>query len=118
VRKAYGMGGQAMAGGGFRVPDAIVAWPTGELGAMGPEGAVQLGFRRELEKIDDPEARRKRYESLVDEYVASGRAVHAASVFELDDVIDPADTRRWIGQTIDAYDWSVRADRPRRIDTW
>lgn len=118
VRRAYGMGGQAMAGGGFRVPDAIVAWPTGELGAMGPEGAVQLGFRRELERIDDPEQRGLRYDALLEEYVASGRAVNAASVFELDDVIDPADTRRWIVQLVEAYDWSGRAERPRRIDTW
>jgi acetyl/propionyl-CoA carboxylase alpha subunit/acetyl-CoA carboxylase carboxyltransferase component len=118
VRKAYGMGGQAMAGGGFRVPDAIVSWPTGELGAMGPEGAVRLGFRRELGQIEDRDARRQRYEALVEEYVSTGSAVNAASVFELDDVIDPAETRSWIGQAIDAYDWSVRADRPRRIDTW
>jgi acetyl-CoA carboxylase carboxyltransferase component len=118
VRKAYGMGGQAMAGGGFRVPDAIVAWPTGELGAMGPEGAVQLGFRRELEQIPGSEDRRLRYDSLVDEYVAGGRAVNAASVFELDDVIDPSETRVWITQAIDGHDWSTRVDRPRRIDTW
>lgn len=118
VRKAYGMGGQAMAGGGFRVPDAIVAWPTGELGAMGPEGAVRLGFRRELEQIEEPEERRERYEALVEDYVSMGRAVNAASVFEVDDVIDPAETRSWIVQSIDAYDWSARTDRPRRIDTW
>jgi acetyl/propionyl-CoA carboxylase alpha subunit/acetyl-CoA carboxylase carboxyltransferase component len=118
VRKAYGMGGQAMAGGGFRVPDAIVAWPSGELGAMGPEGAVTLGFRRELEGIEDSEDRRERYEALFEEYVATGRAINAASVFELDDVIDPAETRSWIGQSIDAYDWTARPDRPRRIDTW
>lgn len=118
VRKAYGMGGQAMAGGGFRVPDAIVAWPTGELGAMGPEGAVQLGYRRDLEEIVDTDERRQRFEALVDEYVANGRAVNAASVFELDDVIDPAETRTWIIQAIESYDWSTRADRPRRIDTW
>jgi acetyl/propionyl-CoA carboxylase alpha subunit/acetyl-CoA carboxylase carboxyltransferase component len=118
IRKAYGMGGQAMAGGGFRVPDAIVAWPTGELGAMGPEGAVQLGFRRELEQITDPEQRRQRYEALVEEYIATGRAVNAASVFELDDVIDPAETRSWIVQAVDAYDWSARPAGPRRIDTW
>jgi acetyl/propionyl-CoA carboxylase alpha subunit len=118
IRKAYGMGGQAMAGGGFRVPDAIVAWPTGELGAMGPEGAVRLGFRRELEAIADGEERARRYADLVEEYVAAGRAANAASVFELDDVIDPAQTRSWILQTVDAYDWSTRPTSPRRIDTW
>jgi acetyl-CoA carboxylase carboxyltransferase component len=118
VRKAYGLGGQAMAGGSFRVPDAIVAWPTGELGAMGPEGAVRLGFRRELEQIDDPEKRQQRYDELLEEYKNLGRATHAASVFEIDDVIDPADTRAWILHTFDTYDWSTRGPSGRRIDTW
>jgi len=118
VRKAYGLGGQAMAGGGFRVPDAIVGWPTGELGAMGPEGAVGLGFRRELEQIDDEEQRRHRFDELLEEYKSLGRATNAASVFEIDDVIDPAETRTWIVQTFDTYDWSRRSQAGRRIDTW
>jgi acetyl-CoA carboxylase carboxyltransferase component len=118
VRKAYGLGGQAMAGGSFRVPDAIVAWPTGELGAMGPEGAVRLGFRRELELIADEEQRRLRYDELLEEYKNLGRATNAASVFEIDDVIDPAETRAWIVQTFDTFDWSARRPAGRRIDTW
>ena len=79
---------------------------------------MRLGFRRELEQITDPEQRTQRYEALVEEYTAAGRAVNAASVFELDDVIDPAETRSWIVQAVDAYDWSARPAGPRRIDTW
>jgi len=119
VRKAYGLGGQAMAGGSFRVPAAIVAWPTADLGAMGPEGAVTLGFRRELERIADPEDRQRRYDELLDEYVALGRPVNAASVFEVDDVIDPAQTRAWIGATFAHHSLGNRPQPGRRrIDTW
>lgn len=118
VRKAFGLGGQAMAGGSFRVPDTIVAWPTGELGAMGPEGAVKLGYRHELESIADVEERDRVYQEHLAEYIAQGKAVNAASVFEIDDVIDPADTRSRIMDVIGA----PHPERPtlvrRRIDTW
>ncbi|TFD45976.1 ATP-grasp domain-containing protein [Cryobacterium frigoriphilum] len=116
IRKAYGLGGQAMAGGSFRVPEAIVAWPTGAFGAMGPEGAVRLGFTRELDAIVDPIARQTEFDRLVAEYERDGRAYNAASVFELDDVIDPADTRRVILATVNQ---PKRAKRPRRhLDAW
>lgn len=118
IRKAYGLGGQAMAGGSFRVPDAILTWPTAQLGAMGPEGAVRLGFRRELEAIDDPERRRERYDELLAEYEDFGRATQAASVFEVDSVIDPAETRAWIRDTFATYDASTREPIVGRIDTW
>jgi acetyl-CoA carboxylase carboxyltransferase component len=118
VRKAFGLGGQAMAGGSFRVPDTIVAWPSAELGAMGPEGAVTLGYRRELAAIEDAEEREHVYRRHLDEYVAQGKALNAASVFEIDDVIDPADTRSRIVDILAA----PRPERPtnvhRRIDTW
>ncbi|MFC9355074.1 carboxyl transferase domain-containing protein [Rhodococcus sp. NPDC057014] len=118
VRKAYGLGGQAMAGGSFRVPDAIVAWPTGELGAMGPEGAVKLGFRRELDAIEDDDERDQAYRAHLEQYEQQGKAINAASVFEIDDVIDPVTTRSWIVSVIS----TPRPDRPssvrRRIDTW
>jgi len=116
IRKAYGLGGQAMAGGSFRVPDAIVSWPTGELGAMGPEGAVRLGYRRELEAIHDPDEREAEFARLLDEYEREGRAYNAASVFELDDVIEPAATRKWITATI--ADAHPREQRVRRLDAW
>jgi len=93
LRKGYGLGAQAMAGGSFRVPLCTVAWPTGEIGGMGLEGAVRLGFRKELQAAEDPEAL---FEQLVAAAYDQGKALNAATVFELDDVIDPADTRRWI----------------------
>lgn len=119
VRRAYGMGGQAMAGGSFRVPHAIVAWPTAELGAMGPEGAVRLGYRRELESIADPAERRRRFEHLVQHEQSRGRPHNAASVFEIDDVIDPAETRAWIRSSISDFKRDDHQSRVRRrIDTW
>jgi acetyl/propionyl-CoA carboxylase alpha subunit/acetyl-CoA carboxylase carboxyltransferase component len=93
VRKAYGLGAMAMAAGDLRRPAITVAWPTGEFGGMGLEGAVRLGYRKELEAIEDPGARRARYEELVAEQYARGKAVSTAMAFEIDDVIDPADTR-------------------------
>ncbi|MFC8529339.1 carboxyl transferase domain-containing protein [Nocardia sp. NPDC057227] len=96
VRKGYGLGAQAMAAGSFRSPRFVIAWPTGEIGGMGLEGAVRLGFARELAALEDPEQRRQAYENLVAAAYEHGRALTAATVLELDDVIDPADTRRWI----------------------
>ena len=96
LRKGYGLGAQAMAAGSFRAPEFVVAWPTGEIGAMGLEGAVRLGYRKELEAIDDPQQRRAAFDAYVAAAYADGKATHAATVGELDDVIDPADTRRWI----------------------
>ncbi|WP_040796330.1 carboxyl transferase domain-containing protein [Nocardia higoensis] len=96
LRKGYGLGAQAMAAGSFRSPRFIVSWPTGEIGGMGLEGAVRLGFAKELAAIADPAERAKAFDNLVAAAYASGKALTAATVFELDDVIDPADTRRWI----------------------
>ncbi|MBH0780813.1 acetyl-CoA carboxylase family protein [Nocardia bovistercoris] len=96
LRKGYGLGAQAMAGGSFRSPRFIVAWPTGEIGGMGLEGAVRLGFAKELAAIEDPEKRAEAFDNLVRAAYAHGKALTAATVFELDDVIDPADTRRWL----------------------
>jgi len=114
LRKAYGLGAQAMAGGSFKAPLATIAWPTGEIGGMGLEGAVKLGFRKELAAADDPEALFTEMVGLAYEH---GKAVNAASVFELDDVIDPADTRRWITT---AFGSAPPAGERRRkfIDTW
>ncbi|QKW36056.1 ATP-grasp domain-containing protein [Actinomadura sp. NAK00032] len=114
LRKGYGLGAQAMAGGGFKAPLATVAWPTGEIGGMGLEGAVRLGFRKELEAAEDPEAL---FEQMVAAAYEYGKALHAATVFELDDVIDPADTRRWITAVLAGA--PPVPDRPRPwIDTW
>ncbi|WP_159840613.1 acetyl-CoA carboxylase family protein [Nocardia sp. CY41] len=96
VRKGYGLGAQAMAAGSFRAPRFVVAWPTGEIGGMGLEGAVRLGFAKELAAIDDPGERQQAFDNLVQLAYTNGKALTAATVLELDDVIDPADTRRWI----------------------
>src|SRR6185312_1900788 len=93
LRKAYGLGAMAMTAGDLRRPAITVAWPTGEFGGMGLEGAVRLGFRRELDAIEDPAARQARYEQLVADQYTRGKALSTAMAFEIDDVIDPADTR-------------------------
>src|SRR5688572_31237218 len=102
LRKGYGLGAQAMAGGSFKAPLFCVAWPTGELGGMGLEGAVRLGYRKELDAIEDADERARTFQEMVDRMYEHGKAVNAASHFELDDVIDPADSRRWISRTFAA----------------
>ncbi|MEV6426510.1 carboxyl transferase domain-containing protein [Nocardia sp. NPDC051463] len=96
LRKGYGLGAQAMAAGSFRAPRFVIAWPTGEIGGMGLEGAVRLGFAKELAAIEDPGKQREAFDNLVQLAYANGKALTAATVLELDAVIDPADTRRWI----------------------
>jgi acetyl-CoA carboxylase carboxyltransferase component len=93
LRKGYGLGAMAMAGGDLKAPLLTVTWPTGEFGGMGLEGGVRLGYRKELEAIADPEARHARYLELVAEAYERGKGLSTAAAFELDDVIDPADTR-------------------------
>jgi acetyl-CoA carboxylase carboxyltransferase component len=120
LRKGYGLGAQAMAGGSFKAPLFTVAWPTGEFGGMGLEGAVKLGYRKELAAIDDPAARQQLFEEMVARMYEHGKAVSTASHFEIDDVIDPADTRRWIAGTFGASPPTgsrVTKKRP-YIDTW
>ena len=120
LRKAYGLGAQAMAGGGFHAPFFAVSWPTGEYGGMGLEGAVKLGFRDVLAAIEDVDERREAYERMVAEAYARGKAVNTASLFEIDDVIDPADTRRWImGGLMAMPPKPVRTEKKRPwVDTW
>jgi acetyl/propionyl-CoA carboxylase alpha subunit len=116
LRKGYGLGAQAMAGGSFHAPFFIVSWPTGEFGGMGLEGAVRLGFRKELEAESTPEAREALFQKKVAESYARGKAINMAAYLEIDDVIDPADTRRWILR-------GLKSTRPGRgsgrfVDTW
>jgi acetyl-CoA carboxylase carboxyltransferase component len=96
LRKGYGLGAQAMAGGSFKAPIFTVAWPTGEFGGMGLEGAVKLGYRNELAAIEEPEKRKELFDEMVDRMYRHGKAVNTASHFEIDDVIDPLDSRKWI----------------------
>ncbi len=120
LRKGYGLGAQAMAGGSFKAPLFCIAWPTGELGGMGLEGAVRLGYRKELEAIADPAERERTFKELADRMYEHGTAVNAASHFEIDVVVDPADSRRWISTTFagaPAPAPRVGKKRP-NIDTW
>ena len=96
TRRGFGLGAQAMAAGGFHEPRFTVAWPDSEFGPMGLEGAVKLGFRKELEAIDDPAERQAELDRRVAELARAGRGLNVAAAFEIDDVIDPADSRRWI----------------------
>nr|MCS5571153.1 carbamoyl-phosphate synthase large subunit [Pseudomonadales bacterium] len=96
LRKAYGLGAQAMGGGNQRLPAFVVAWPTSEFGGMGLEGQVKLGQRARLEAIDDLSERQAAYERMVEAAYNRGKGLNAGHVFEVDDIIDPADTRTWL----------------------
>lgn len=96
LRKCYGLGAQAMVGGHLKAPLFTVAWPTGEFGPMGLEGAVKLGFKRELDALEDPLARDAEFERMVEKMYQHGKAVNVATYFEFDDVIDPQDSRQWV----------------------
>merc|ERR1712032_1503068 len=96
IRKAYGLGVQAMMGGSSKVPFFTCSWPTGEFAGMGIEGAVKLGYRDELQNIEDPAARLEKYNQMVERAYEAARAIHAGPTFGIDDVIDPADSRKWI----------------------
>jgi acetyl-CoA carboxylase carboxyltransferase component len=121
LRKGYGLGAQAMAGGSFKAPLFCVGWPTSEFGAMGLEGAVRLGMRRELEAIADPAERDRAYEAMVATAYERGRGISMASYFEIDDVIDPAGTRRWIATLFDDATprwFETPGKRRPNVDAW
>ncbi len=96
VRKCYGLGGQALLGGSTKMPDAVVAWPTGEFGAMGLEGAVELGFKKELEAAESSAQRDSLFQELLAEQYRRGAATEVARVLEIDAVISPSATRQWL----------------------
>lgn len=96
LRKGYGIGSQAMAGGSFAAPMFSIAWPTGEFGAMGIEGSVELGYKKELDAQPDVAARQELFDKLVQKAYEAGSAINVASLLEIDAVIDPKDTRDWI----------------------
>jgi len=121
LRKGYGLGAQAMAGGGFKAGLFTVAWPTSEFGAMGLEGAVRLGLRRELEAIEDEQERERVFQATVAAAYERGRGISMASYGEIDDVIDPADSRRWIAMLFDEHEpqwWQRPGKRRPYIDAW
>lgn len=119
VRKSYGLGAQAMMAGSTKAPLACVAWPTGEFGGMGLEGAVRLGYRNELAAITDPVEREATFQQMVDRMYEHGKALSVSTHFEIDDVIDPADTRRWINAVFEAAPAVPRQGKKRpNVDTW
>ncbi len=121
LRKGYGLGAQAMAGGGFKAGQFTVAWPTSEFGAMGLEGAVRLGMRRELDAIEDEEERERVFQATVAAAYERGRGLNMAAYGEIDDVIDPADSRRWVATLFEETGGGWR-DRPGKrrpyVDSW
>ncbi len=120
LRKGYGLGAQAMTAGSLLAPDFTVAWPTGEFGPMGFEGAVRLGFSKQLDAIEDPVQRQQLFDGLVAAAYQKGKALNMAAHLELDDVIDPADTRRWLVRGLAAMPEPVpRSGRKRPfVDAW
>jgi acetyl/propionyl-CoA carboxylase alpha subunit/acetyl-CoA carboxylase carboxyltransferase component len=120
LRKGYGLGAQAMAGGSFKATTFTVAWPTGEFGGMGLEGFVKLGYRHELEAIEDPTERLAEYERRVARLYHNGKAVNTGTYFEIDDVIDPAESRQWITMALLAAPPRPARQGKKRpmVDTW
>jgi acetyl/propionyl-CoA carboxylase alpha subunit/acetyl-CoA carboxylase carboxyltransferase component len=120
LRKGYGLGAQAMAGGSFKAGLFTIAWPTGEFGGMGLEGFVKLGYRNELAAVDDPQKRKELFEEMVTRMYEHGKALNTASQFEIDEVIDPMESRRWILSALRSTPESGPRRRKKRpcIDTW
>jgi acetyl-CoA carboxylase carboxyltransferase component len=118
LRKGYGLGAMAMAGGDFHASLATLAWPTGEVGGMGLEGAVRLAMRKELAAIDDEEERERAFQDLVAAAYEHGHVLSAATYDEIDDVIDPIDTRRRVASLLSGWRPPTRDGRRRVVDTW
>lgn len=117
LRKGYGLGAQAMTAGGFDAPVFTVAWPTGEFGAMGLEGAVRLGFRKELAAAPEGAERDALFKKLVAQQYANGEAIHMAQTLEIDAVIDPAETRTWLVRGLSSATKGSSVAAP-YVDTW
>jgi acetyl-CoA carboxylase carboxyltransferase component len=120
LRKAYGLGAIAMAGGAYDTAVFCVSWPTGEFGPMALEGAAKLGYRNELAAIADPAERKKVFDEMVAKLYRSGKALNAATHFGIDEVIDPADSRRWITSTLRSTPVAGKrtGKKHRFVDSW
>jgi acetyl/propionyl-CoA carboxylase alpha subunit len=120
LRKAYGLGAIAMAAGSFDESFFSISWPTGEFAGMGLEGSIKLGRRAELEAITDIPARRARYDALVADAYAWAKALNAGTVFEVDDVVDPAETRNWLVMGLNSIPPKPSREGKKRawVDTW
>jgi len=117
LRRGYGLGAMALTAGHFHAPVAIAAWPSGEFGPMGIEGSVRLGFRKELEAAA-PEQREALFDKLVAEAIAKGQALNMASHLEIDDVIDPAETRNWLQRGLNSVAGKLLPPRCGFVDAW
>jgi acetyl-CoA carboxylase carboxyltransferase component len=119
LRRGYGLGAMAMAKGGFHESFFTAAWPTGEFGGMGLEGAVKAGYKKELEAVENPQEREALYNKPVAELYERGKAIHMASYLEIDAVIDPADTRKWIMQGLKSTPAEYRKETGHDfVDPW
>jgi acetyl-CoA carboxylase carboxyltransferase component len=121
LRRGYGLGAMALTAGHFHAPAGTCAWPTAEFGPMGLEGAVRLGFRKELDAAEaqgGTAARQALFDRLLGEAIARGEALNMASHLEIDDVIDPADTRAWLARVLQAACARPLPARRGFIDTW
>jgi acetyl-CoA carboxylase carboxyltransferase component len=116
LRRGYGLGAQAMAAGSLHEPLLTVAWPSAHLGPMGLEGAVRLALKKELAEIEDEAEREQRVRDLTAQATDNAKAINAAMLFEIDDVIDPAETRGLIARTLAAAQLPVAGAR--FVDTW
>jgi acetyl-CoA carboxylase carboxyltransferase component len=117
LRKGYGLGAMAMVAGGFHAPDFTVSWPSGEFGGMGLEGAVRLGYRKELEAVPDGPEREALFQQLVARQYEAGQALNMAATLEIDAVVDPAETRAWLLRGLDAAKIGPPPAMP-AIDSW
>lgn len=115
LRKGYGLGAMALAGGSFHAPRSTIAWPCAEFGAMGLQGAVKLGFRKELEAVPEGPQRQALFERLLAELRERGSALNMAAALEIDAVIDPAQTRDWLAAALSA---ARPARGARFVDPW
>ncbi len=118
LRKGYGLGAMAMAAGGFHSPAFTVSWPTGEFGGMGLEGAVRLGFSKELDALPEGAERDALYRKLVEQQYEKGAAMNMAATLEIDAVIDPAETRRWLSAGLATAPIPAPGGTGRFVDAW
>jgi len=118
LRRGYGLGAQALAGGHFHAPLLMASWPGGEFGGMNLEGAVRIGMRKQLDAIEDPAAREQAAQAMIAGSMERGKAIHVASLLELDAVIDPAETRATIVRALRAAPPREPDGRRRPIDAW
>ena len=116
LRKGYGLGAMAMTAGGFHAPLCTVAWPSAEFGAMGLEGAVRLGYKKELEALPEGTQRDALFAQLLAQHIENGSAIAMATTLEIDAVIDPAQTRTWLAQGLASG--RVKAFQGPAIDSW